>query len=185
MLYIIGGPPRCGKSELARRLTARSALSFVSTDLLWAVLEGALPEWRPPMPKGPTRIGSAARMFEPYLERAVTFLTRWEQPAGIEGEVILPETVVKLQSDHDVRAVFLIRRAATAAAVRDPRGPHPWLHSAPPELATAVAGEVASWSDELRPACDRLGLPCFDVGENFDGALASATEALGLSESPG
>jgi hypothetical protein len=46
MLYIIGGLPRCGKSELARRLTARSALSFVSTDLLWAVLaKGAEQDW--------------------------------------------------------------------------------------------------------------------------------------------
>jgi hypothetical protein len=178
---MIGGPARCGKSELARRLTERNGIGFVSTDLLWAVLEGALPAWGPPMAKGPGRIDSAARMFEPYLDRAVEHLARWEQPFGIEGEVILPETAAKLRSTHDLRVVFLIRRTSTAAALVDPRGPHPWLQGAPPGLVTSVAAKVASWSNQLQPACERLHIPCFDVGDDFDHALQSAADALGLN----
>jgi hypothetical protein len=133
------------------------------------------------MAKGPGRIESAARMFEPYLERAVGHLARWGQPFGIEGEVILPETAAQLRSAHDLRVVFLIRRTATAAGLVDPRGPHPWLQEAPPDLVTSVAAEVVSWSNHLEPACERLGIPCFDVGDDFDRALGSAARALGVN----
>jgi hypothetical protein len=121
-------------------------------------------------------------MFEPYLERAVRHLAGCGQPFGIEGEVILPETAAKLRSTHDLRVVFLIRRTATAAVLRDPRGPHPWLQGASPVLATSVAAEVVSWSAQLQPACERLGIPCFEVGDDFDRALGSAADALGVNE---
>ena len=133
------------------------------------------------MAKGPGRIDSAARMFEPYLERAVKLLAHWRKPFGIEGEVILPETAAKLRSTHDLRVVFLIRRTATAAALLDPRGPHPWLQGAPPELVTSVTAEVVSWSNQVQPVCERLQIPCFDVGDDFDLALESAAEALGAN----
>ena len=67
VVYLIGGPPRCGKSVLARRLTAERAIPFIPTDLIWAVIEVSQPEWRTPMHKGPDRIPAAAKAFEPYL----------------------------------------------------------------------------------------------------------------------
>jgi hypothetical protein len=179
MVYLIGGPPRCGKSELAQRLTKDSGLSFIPTDLLWVVLEVALPDWRPPMPKGPDRLLKAGSMFQPYLEHAVQFLDRLRQPFGMEGEVILPETVARLRSNVDLRAVFLIRSAATAADMADPRGPNPWLHSSDPHLIASVAAEVVSWSIRVEQACHRLQIPCFDVGNDFDHALADAARTLG------
>jgi len=180
MVYLIGGPPRCGKSKLAHRLTKDNGLSFIPTDLLWAVLEVALPEWRPPMPKGPERLLKAGSMFQPYLEHAVQFLDRLRQPFGIEGEVILPETVARLRSKVDLRAVFLIRSAATAADMADPRGSNPWLYSGDPKLIASVAAEAVSWSIRVEQACQRLQIPCFDVGNDFDHALADAAQTFGM-----
>jgi len=134
------------------------------------------------MAKGPSRIASAAKMFEPYLERAVGHLARLGQTSGIEGEVIVPETAAKLRATHELRVVFLIRPTATPAVLVDSRGPHPWLQGAPPGLVAAVAAEVVSWSNQLQPACERLGIPCFDVGNDFDRALGSAADALGVNE---
>jgi|SRR6266851_9995699 len=181
MVCVIGGPPRCGKSELARRLTKDRGLSFIPTDLLWAVLEVALPDWRPAMPKGPDRLIKAGSMFETYLERAVQFLDRLQQPYGIEGEVILPETVARLRPNVDLRAVFLIRSKVTEADLADLRGPNPWLHGADPDLIAAVAAEIVSSSIRLEQACRRLQIPYFDVANDFDRALADATYALGLA----
>lgn len=178
MVYLIGGPPRCGKSELARRLTRSHAFAFIPTDLLWAVLEVALPDWRPPMAKGPDRIPRAASMFQPYLERAVSFLHGSHQSFGIEGEVILPETAAQLRSDYDTSVVFLVRRAATPADVRDGRGPNPWLHDAAPDLVASVAAEVVAWSARVEQACARLQIPCFDVGDDFEQAMVDAAKAL-------
>ena len=56
-----------------------------------------------PDAKRPTRIPTAAAMFEPYLEQAIRFLVPLRQPCGIEGEVIMPETVARLSADYDLR----------------------------------------------------------------------------------
>jgi len=117
-------------------------------------------------------------MFQPYLKRAVSFLHGSHESVGIEGEVILPETAAELRSDYDASVVFLVRRAATAADVRDGRGPNPWLQDAGPDLVASVAAEVAAWSARLEQACARLHLPCFDVGEDFEQAMTDAANVL-------
>jgi hypothetical protein len=68
---------------------------------------------------------------------------------------------------------------ATPAVLVDSRGLHPWLQGAPPGLVAAVAAEVVSWSNQLQPACERLGIPCFDVGNDFDRALGLAAGRVG------
>ena len=48
MIYLLGGPPRVGKSKIAGRITAKHGISSVSTDSLGAVLESVLdPETTP------------------------------------------------------------------------------------------------------------------------------------------
>jgi hypothetical protein len=71
------------------------------------------------MPKGPDRIPTAAKMFEPYLERAIAFLQPVRQPCGIEGEVITPAAAARLRATFDLRAVFLVRSSAAAADIAD------------------------------------------------------------------
>jgi hypothetical protein len=163
---------------LAQRLVRSDAIAFIPTDLIWAVLEVAQSDWRSPMAKGPGRIPRAAGMFQPYLERAVSFLHASQQSLGIEGEVILPEIAAQLRSDYDAKAVFLVRRAPTADDVRDPRGPNPWLRDAAPDLVASVAAEVAAWSVQAELACADLRIPCFDVGLDFERAMADAANAL-------
>lgn len=178
MVYLIGGPPRCGKSVLAQRLTTDRAISFVPTDLIWSVVEVGQPRWRSPMAKGPDRIPEAAAIFEPYLEQMIRFLAPLRQPWGIEGEVIMPETVVRLSPDYDLRVAFLVRSSATPAEISDSRGPNPWLEAATPDVISSVTAEVLFWSRHLQSACRRLGIPCFDVGGDFEHAIAGAVGAL-------
>ena len=48
MIYFVGGPPRVGKSLIARAITKQYGISAVSTDSLGAVLEMVLdPEVEP------------------------------------------------------------------------------------------------------------------------------------------
>ena len=184
MVYLIGGPPRCGKSVLARRLTMDHAVPFIPTDLIWALVAVSQPDWRTSTRKGPDRIPTAANMFEPYLERAITFLQPARQPSGIEGEVITPETTARLSSDYELRAVFLVRSSATADEIAGSRGPNPWLDIAPADLVSSVAAEVLAWSTHVQSACRRLSLPCYDVALDFEGAMAEAASALTAGAKP-
>jgi hypothetical protein len=178
VVYLIGGPPRCGKSALARRLTTGHGIPFIPTDLIWALVAVNQPEWRTVMQKGPDRIPAAAKMFEPYLERAISFLQPVRQPTGIEGEVITPETTARLAAECELRAVFLVRSSATAADIADARGPNPWLETSPLEVVAKVTSEVLSWSTYLRSACRQLDIPCVDVSGDFERAMADAANAL-------
>jgi hypothetical protein len=117
-------------------------------------------------------------MFERYLEQTIKYLAPLRHPCGIEGEVITPETVVRLSSGYDLRAVFLVRSSATPADVSDSRGPNPWLEAARPALASSVTAEVVFWSRHLQSACRRLSLPYFDVGGDFEHAITNAANAL-------
>jgi hypothetical protein len=117
-------------------------------------------------------------MFEPYLEQMIRFLGPLRQPCGIEGEVIMPETVVRLNSDYDLRVVFLVRSSATPADISDSRGPNPWLEAATPDLTSSVTAEVLAWSRHLQSACRRLSIPCVDVAGDFEHAIADAARAL-------
>jgi hypothetical protein len=130
------------------------------------------------MRKGPERIPTAARMFEPFLERAVAFLEPARQPYGIEGEVITPETAARLRSDYDLRVVFLIRSSPTAADITDSRGPNPWLAAAGRDVVASVTAEVHSWSIHVEASCRQLAMPCFDVSGDFERAMADAAAVL-------
>jgi hypothetical protein len=52
------------------------------------------------------------------------------------------------------------------------------LAAAAPEVVSSVAAEVRAWSKHVLPACRRLGLACFDVSRDFEGAMADAAAAL-------
>ena len=77
VVYLIGGPPRSGKSVLARRLTADRAIPFIPTDLIWAVIEVSQPEWRTPMHKGPDRIPLRRKRSNPTW-LAATLNVPWQ-----------------------------------------------------------------------------------------------------------
>ncbi len=48
MIYFLGGPPRVGKSIIAKTITSKYGINVVSTDSLGAVLENVLdPELEP------------------------------------------------------------------------------------------------------------------------------------------
>jgi cytidylate kinase len=39
MIYLIGGPPKCGKTTLAKRLSKSKGIPWVSTDTLQCVIK--------------------------------------------------------------------------------------------------------------------------------------------------
>lgn len=178
MLYLIGGPPRCGKTLLATRLSRERHVPIVPLDLLWSIAETAHTEWREPMPKGVDRIPEAARLFRPYLEIAAKYFADRPGDAVIEGELIRPMDVVDFSARYPTRPVFLLRgRVAPVDLLRGDAGGS-WLAGKPPELVSAVADEIRAYSARLATECTDLRLPFVDVSDDLDGALTVAIDRL-------
>jgi 2-phosphoglycerate kinase len=114
MIFLIGGPPRVGKSIISSEIRQKRAVSVVSTDTLSAVLENVLsPEAAPdlfvfgkfheiPMAervklimKDPTELIDYVRKESYAVWKAVEAFIRREDDEGrdilIEGVAILPE----------------------------------------------------------------------------------------------
>jgi len=120
MIFLLGGPPRVGKSIVSSEIRQKHAVSVVSTDTLGAVLENVLsPEAAPdlfvfarfnemPMAeqvrvilKDPTEHIDYVRKESYVVWKAVDAFVRREKDEGrdalIEGVAVLPELVSQLE----------------------------------------------------------------------------------------
>lgn len=183
MLYLIGGPPRCGKTELASRPSRVHGIRFVSLDLLWSVVEVARPEWRAPMPKGIDRLLKAASLFEPFLESAARHMSAAHPRSILEGDLIRPAEVLRLSERLQIAAVFVLRSHVTRDEVMAGDG-RSWLARQPDELIDAVVDEIRAYSAHVARECRELGLPAIEVRGDFAAALSAAASALTLLLAP-
>jgi 2-phosphoglycerate kinase len=129
MIFLIGGPPRVGKSIISSEIRQKRAVSVVSTDTLGAVLENVLsPEAVPdlfvfgkfhemPMAervklimKDPAELIDYVRKESYVVWKAVEAFIKREDDEGrdilIEGVAILPELMSQLK-DIPHRVVFI------------------------------------------------------------------------------
>jgi 2-phosphoglycerate kinase len=129
MIYLLGGPPRVGKSIISSEIRQKHALSVVSTDTLGAVLENVLsPEAAPDLfvfrkfneiamvervkliMQDPAELIDYVRKESFVVWKAVEAYIRRENIEGrdvlIEGVAVLPELMRQLE-DIPHRVVFI------------------------------------------------------------------------------
>ena len=121
MIFLLGGPPRVGKSIISNEIRQKHAVSVVATDTLGVVLENVLsPESAPdlfvfskfnemPMAervklitKNPAELIDYVRKESHVVWKAVDAFIRRENDEGrealIEGVAVLPELVSRLEN---------------------------------------------------------------------------------------
>ena len=129
MIFLLGGPPRVGKSIISSEIRQKYGLSVVSTDTLGAVLENVLsPEATPDlfifarfnemptvervdlMMKNPATLIDFVRKESHFVWEAVKAYIRREHHEGrdvlIEGVAVLPALISQLE-DLPHRVVFV------------------------------------------------------------------------------
>jgi 2-phosphoglycerate kinase len=129
MIFLLGGPPRVGKSMISGEIRQKHAVSVVSTDTLGAVLENVLSPGAAPdlfvlgkfadMPlaervksimKDPAALVDYVRRESHVVWKAVEAFVGRENDEGrdvlIEGVAVLPELIGQIE-DIPHRAVFV------------------------------------------------------------------------------
>jgi AAA+ ATPase superfamily predicted ATPase len=136
MIYLIGGPPRSGKTTLAKRLAARLRIGWVSADFLEGVIREYLPTSKraDAFPKNVMRAKtdgtnddmyarfSAVQIVRAYerqgktcskaLESLVAALVYEKHDFVIEGYQVRPSLASKLSTRFpgEIRSVFLFKK---------------------------------------------------------------------------
>ena len=200
MIYLLGGPPRVGKSLIANVIRQQHALSIVSTDTLGAVLENVLtPQAAPdlfifdrinqmPMAERVRLITEDPGLLSEYVRResrvvwkAVQAFIRREQEEGrdvlIEGVAVLPELVSQLD-DNTYRVVFIGNQGENHGenikqSARE--NEWDWMRDASDEYINAFAMVVKRMSAAIEQEAENYGYEYIEMGQK---SFVDVTEAV-------
>ena len=209
MIFLIGGPPRVGKSILSGEIRQKRAVSVVSTDTLGAVLENVLsPEAAPdlfvfgkfnemPMAervklimKDPAELIDYVRKESYVVWKAVEAFIRRENDEGrdllIEGVAILPELMRQLE-DIPHRAVFIGNQGANlkenirkSAKEND----YDWMRGVSDQFIGAFALFVKQMSGYIEQETKQYGFKYIEMDKKqFGDVTEDVMKSLGLSAS--
>jgi len=181
MLYLIGGPARCGKTLLARRLHRRLGAPYFVTDYLTSGLAGE-PSLGVQHELGNRERGERAW---PVLEGLLRNVAEVEPCYVVEGDLLLPERLAPFQGRFDgpVRACFLgyprVSPDGKLAAIRAHPSPvNDWVAGMSDARLHDLVAEMVAFSRYLEAECGRQGLPFFDGSHDFEPALEQAEKYL-------
>jgi hypothetical protein len=181
-LYLVGGPPRVGKSSLAQQLVQTEGIPWLPTDIVRTVLRRVLPELDS-IDQDPVDALRLAEFMYPHIEQAVEVCAEEAEQFLIEGFELSPAYPRRLQAalgGITIRACFLGNCTFSAELLAAYRGPKPQHEH---DMSSEELNESAAWirqrSQQLRAECRDAGLPYVDVGEvGFESALREARRQL-------
>jgi len=204
MIYFIGGPPRVGKSIIAKAITTKHGISAVSTDSLGAVLETVLdPEAEPGLfaisrfnemaeaDRIRLLVRNTTRRIDYQIEESVAvwravepFVVR-EQDEGrdlvAEGVAVLPELVAQLEG-VDYRVVFVGNQGNKQQEnIRRSakENEHDWMRHASDEYIDAFAAFVVAMSSYIEKEAHRYGFEYIEMDSKpFNDAVAEVVAWL-------
>ncbi len=174
MIYLVGGPPRVGKSTLALIALEEAGIPYCSTDMIVGMLEVAAPELG-------VRHGfhaDKASSMTGLLTHFVCCADIGNDAYLIEGDVITPAFAQLIAPQvSEMRAVFLGNSALT---LDDLRHAPDWLENSETTEYEMVQREVVARSQRLRAECEQLGYAYVEMSQDRNASFATALKALDL-----
>ena len=209
MIFLLGGPPRVGKSIISSEIRQRHAVSVVSTDSLGAVLENVLsPEAAPDlfvfdkfgkMPlaervklitKDPAELIDYVRKESHVVWKAVEAFTRRENDEGrdalIEGVAVLPELISQLE-DIPHRVVFIGNQGENHKENIKrfaEENENDWMRDVSDQYISFFAMFVKRMSAYIEQEAQKYGFEYIEMDKELFGNMTEeAMKSLGLSAS--
>jgi len=204
MIYLLGGPPRVGKSIISKTITVKHGINVVSTDSLGAVLESVLdPEVEPGlfivnrfnemaavdridlMVKNTTkRIDYQIQEGYAVWKAVKPFILREnddDRDVVIEGVAVLPELVSQLV-DVDYRAVFIGNQGnehKKNIKKSAKENEHDWMRYASDEYIDAFATFVVQMSGYIEEEAHKYGYEYIEMDKRpFNDVMGEVLNSL-------
>lgn len=206
MIYLIGGPPKCGKTTLAKQLSQEHNIPWISADTLQNIVWAYTPEDKRAelFPHSTLRNGSndelysqhpAQEIIENYIKQgktsydaismmAETYLTD-EDDFIVEGYQITPEIadrVIKKFGGEHVKAVFLAKHDTEkfVSDIHKSTTPNDWIIRKTNSEATytLIANMVAEYSNYFEAEAEKYGFTVFAMDNEFNKEIDNAKKFL-------
>lgn len=206
MITLIGGPPRCGKSSIARAWASTTASSYLPADYLTSAVSGYLTDEDTArlLPRLPGTFRDNDTKFERFSIgqiiknyrikaasswSAVRDVAEYALADGndfvIEGYQIEPKPVAALRDElgaGDLRCLFAYRTDidATHDALQRHRVPNDWAHefTRRPQTLERIAEMICVYGAAIATEATQLGLPTINMDGTFADQLDVALTTL-------
>lgn len=199
MIYLIGGPPKCGKTTLAKKLADKYRIPWISADTLQNIVWAYTPkekhstlfphsylrgdsndefysEHSPQqiienyIAQGKTTYDTISTMAETYLTDKDNFI--------VEGYQVTPEIVdiilKKFDREH-IKAVFLMKydEKKFIEDIHKSTTPNDWIIRKTKDESTygRIAKMVAEYSHYFEKEAKKYGFSVFNMDEDFNKQL--------------
>ncbi|MCX5276902.1 hypothetical protein [Streptomyces virginiae] len=178
MIYLIGGPPRVGKSTLAWMLLEREGLPGCPTDALVSMLQGAAPEHGVRHGTHPDKAVLAQPFLIEFIRAAAEALDASDPQDGyvVEGDIVTPAAATAAAAlGIPLTSVFLGNTKLTPANLR---ATPDWFADADDTTYREIAAWVRERSAALRAACTASGHVYVELGTGYTHGIEQAYSTL-------
>lgn len=206
MIYFIGGPPKCGKTTLAKYLSKRIGVSWISGDTLQGIVRAYIPKEKHPEVFPHTAVrgtsndlyygaNSIEDIVARYMKQAVatdnalksiseSYIAN-DEDVIIEGYQVHPTIVSFIANEYgseNIRSIFLMRTDIDKYVSDIPKStlPNDWIVRKTKDSATYIniAEMVALYSAVIEKEAHQLHLPTIAMDFDFDKQIDVATSLL-------
>lgn len=208
MIYLIGGPPRCGKTTLAKAMSKKYRISWISADTLESVSSAYISkqEWKRTRPysilRGKNRDNdmfytahSASKIVRVLIKQAHSVFAAIDMAVAceiangndfiIEGYHLEPSFVhglIKKYGRKNIRAIFLTKhdKIKFAKDVHKSTTPNDWLLvlTKQPETFVKVGAMIDLYSRHFEKEAKKYGLTALAMDIDFEDHLHIAMKYL-------
>ena len=205
MIYLIGGPPKCGKTTLAKRLSKSKGIPWVSTDTLQCVIKPYMnrSDFSKKFPTSYQRGKdndekysqySTNEIVEAYQQQAKTsyqaidMFTICEITDGndfiVEGYHIEPELIAKLSSKYPdkIKSIFLVRsdKEKFVCDIKKSTTPNDWIiaRTKNEETYRKIANMICEYGNFFKKESKKYGFKTLNMDNDFNNHIEDAVNYL-------
>lgn len=205
MIYLIGGPPKCGKTTLAKTLSKSLEIPWVSTDTLQCVIKPYVNEENF-LKKFPTNYQrgkdndekyskfSSREIIEAYQQqaktvyKAVDMFIVCELTDGndfiIEGYHIEPELVAELNLKYQkkIKSIFLVKsdKDKFVCDIKKSSTPNDWIITRTNNEVTyqKIANMICEYGNFFKKESKKHGFKVLNMDNDFNNKIKEASDYL-------
>ena len=205
MIYLIGGPPKCGKTTLAKILSKSLGIPWVSTDTLQCVIKPYMnkEDFSKKFPTSYQRGKDNDEKYSKFSSReiiaayqqqaktvyeAVDMFTICELTDGndfiIEGYHIEPELVAELNLKYPekIKSIFLVKsdKHKFVCDIKKSTTPNDWIiaRTNKDETYQKIANMICEYGNFFEKESEKYGFKVLNMDNDFDNQIKEASNYL-------
>ncbi len=195
MIYLIGGPPKCGKTTLAKYLLKEKGMPWVSTDTLQNIVKAYTKEkdFVKLFPSSVQRCDTNDEKYSKFSSDEIINAYRiqartiWdaidmfvvsemtdENDFVIEGYHIEPELIAKLNKKYEdeIQSIFLVKKNEVKFVenIKESSTPNDWIveNTKENETYNKIAKMISEYSEIFEKEAQKYNLDIINMDDDFE-----------------